>query len=460
MRSPLPLALLRHGPTLAAITRALPDRFRLTDAEGSLDGRTLRGRAYDLAARWAAAGVGPGTRLAVLAEGRACVLGLMAGSLTGAEVVALDPRVSAALAGTMIIESGADAVCRADPAPPVDVPVPVHSIDLDRGYESRGGSGPPLRGGGRVLLRSSGTSGHPRTSGRDRYDVRSLAPALALVRHLRLWRPEPMMITPPLHHGHGLGFLTLALLTGTSVVLGRGIDPAASLSLLTRHRVGVLVTAPPTLHQLLTQLREPRTPALRAIVTGSGPLHPNLSERVMDRFGEVLYNLYGTTEGGWCCLATPADLRAAPGTVGRPVPGTRVRVINGEVFMTSPLATQSQTVFVPSGDRGRFDPGGRLLLDGRRDDLVVVGGVNVDLAAVEDALRALPDVRDAVVRATPDPAFGHTLHAEVMPDEPAADTDELRRQLAAVLPRAAVPRSWSLVQAVERTPFGAAHRPR
>ena len=460
MRCALPVALRRHGPTLAALALALPDRFRLIDAEGTTDGRTLRERALGLAARWAAAGVGPGTRLAVLAEGRACVLGLLAGSLTGAEVVVLDPRVSPALARTMIIEAGADAACRAAPAPAVDVPVPVHRIEFDQHPGSRLEPRPPahLRGG-RVLLRSTGTSGSPRTSGRPRYDVRSLGPALTLVRHLRLWRPEPIMITPPLHHGYGLGFLTLALLTGTAVVLGRGLDPASCLSLMEQQRVGVLVTTPPTLQQLHTSPQSGRTAALRAIVTGSGPLHPQLSEQVMDRFGDVLFNLYGTTEGGWCCLATPADLRAAPGTVGRAVPGARIEIINGEVFVASPLATHSQTFFVPSGDLGHLDPEGRLLLDGRLDDLVVVGGVNVDLTAVEDQLRQLPGIRDAAVHAVPHPTFGHTLHAEVVPatDTP-PEVEDLRGLLSDTLPPAAIPRDWSFVAQVDRTPFGPPRR--
>ncbi|MGO1973680.1 MAG: AMP-binding protein [Propionibacteriaceae bacterium] len=457
MRCPLPVALLRHGPTLAALTRALPDRFRLIDATGVLDARTLRAEVEALAARWAAAGLGPGSRLAVLAEGRTVVLGLLAGSLVGADVVAMDPHVSADLARTMIIEAGADAVCRAPDAPPWDEPGPVQMLPL----EAAGTAAAPLPGrrGGRALLRSTGTSGHPRTSGRVSYGLSALGPASALIRRLRLWRRDPMVITPPLHHGYGLGFLTLALLTGTPVILAPGTDPDSLVTLLERHRAGLLITAPPTLDRLVHDSAR-RSAPLRAIVTGSGPLHPRLSAATMDAFGEVLFNLYGTTEGGWCCLATPADLRAAPGTAGRPVPGARIKIINGEVFVASPLATHSQTIFVPTGDLGHLDPQGRLLLDGRLDDLVVVGGVNVDLAVVEDLLRGLPGVRDAVVRATPDPAFGHTLHAEVVPDEPAADTDELRRQLAADLPRAAVPRSWSLVQAVERTPFGAAHRPR
>lgn len=465
MNHPLPLALLRHGPTLAALTRAVPDRFRLIDAEGSIDGRALRARVAALAARWVTAGVGPGTRLAVLAEGRAAVLGLLAGSLTGADVVTVDPRTSAPLVRTTITDVGADAVCTADPVPQ-DLPVPAHHIDLKGRLDARGDGPLPTRHGGQVLLRSTGTSGHPRTSGRAGYDTGALGPALTLIRRLRLWRTEPMVITPPLHHGYGLGFLTLALLTGTPVVLGQGIEPTLLLALMKRHGAGLLITVPPTLEGLSTLPEGRSATTLRAIVTGSGPLHPDLSELVMDTFGDILHNLYGTTEGGWCCLATPADLRAAPGTVGRAVAGTRVRIINGEVFVASPLATQSQTIFVPTGDLGHFDDHGRLLLDGRRGDLVIVGGVNVDLSAVEDLIRSLPGVGDAAVRASPDRAFGHTLHAEVVRthDKPITNQEPvtgegLRRRLAESLPAPAVPRSWTFVDAVEHTPFGSPRRP-
>lgn len=454
MTHPLPTALLRHGPTLAALSRALPNRFRLTDADGTIDGRVLRTSAADLAARWAAAGVGPGMRLAVIAEGRAAVRGLLAGSLTGADVMLLDPDGTSTRIASMITSSAVDVAARADPAPAVTAPIPVLPLD-----PASGGPSAPRRIGGRVLLHSSGTGGRPRTSGRARYGPRSLGPALELVRRLRLWRRDPLLITPPLHHGFGLGFLTLALFTGTPVVLGQRADPGRVLSLVGRHRVGTLITVPPTLQRLVEHPAAGSITPPDAILTGSGPLHPRLSEAVMDTFGDVLHNLYGTTEGGWCCLATPADLRAAPGTVGRAVLGSRVRVINTEVFVASPLATQSQTIFVPTGDLGHFDPAGRLLLDGRRDDLVVVGGVTVDLVAVEERLRALPGVRDAVVRGVDDPAFGHTLHADVVAaSDPAPEVAELRRLLTVHLPSAAVPRSWSFVHAVHRTPFGSTRR--
>lgn len=461
MRAPLPavlpLALLRRGPTLAALAESLPNRFRLIDGAGAVDGATVRQRVRDLAAAWAALGMGPRQRWGVLAEGRPAVLGMLAAATTGADVIMLDPHTPPLLLCSTISQNAVDGLILAEPRRDLAEPcrdLGVRHVLIDS--RSPSGQGVPRVRGGRCLLQSSGTSGPPSVSGRARYGARALGPALDLARHLGSLR-SPLLLTAPLHHGYGLGVLTLALLTGTPVVLGQRAQPDALLGLLRDHRVRTLVTVPPTLQRLVEHPDLGQT-SLTSILTGSGPLSPALAAAVMDACGDIMHNLYGSTEAGWSFLATPADLRAAPGTVGRPVWGCRVRIINGEVFLSSPLATHAQTIFVPTGDLGRLDARGRLFLAGRRDNIVVVGGVNVDLTVVEEQLRGHPGVRDVLVRPVSDPGHCHRLTAEVVSDTSLLGIDELTRFAAARLPAAAVPRSWSFVEAVDRTPFGAARR--
>ena len=126
----------------------------------------------------------------------------------------------------------------------------------------------------------------------------------------------------------------------------------------------------------------------------------------MDRFGDVLYNLYGSTEVAWATIATPEDLRAAPGTAGRPPRGTVVKLLDeegdevargqtGRIFVGNEMAFEGYTGggnkeniggLLSSGDVGHFDAGGRLFIDGRDDEMIVSGGENVFPREVEDLL--------------------------------------------------------------------------
>ena len=127
----------------------------------------------------------------------------------------------------------------------------------------------------------------------------------------------------------------------------------------------------------------------------------------MDQFGDNLYNLYGSTEVAWATIATPEDLRAAPGTAGRPPRGTVVKIVDddgkracrpgetGRVFVGNEMAFEGYTGgggkdeldgLLSSGDVGHFDDDGRLFIDGRDDEMIVSGGENVFPREVEDLL--------------------------------------------------------------------------
>jgi acyl-coenzyme A synthetase/AMP-(fatty) acid ligase len=217
------------------------------------------------------------------------------------------------------------------------------------------------------------------------------------------------------------------------------------------------------------------TSSLRMIISGAAPLSPELAGAVMDRFGEVLYNGYASTEVGGGTLATPADLRAAPGTVGRPMAGSTVRVLDadgnpvppgdtGRIFVGSPLSFQGYTGggtkevvdgLLSTGDLGHFDGHGRLFIDGRDDDMILSGGENVFPQEVEDLLSAHPDVADAAVFGVSDQEFGQRLAAYVVLAEGAsASSDELREHVRRQLARHKVPREVRFVSELPRTSTG------
>ena len=247
-------------------------------------------------------------------------------------------------------------------------------------------------------------------------------PVTSLLAGLRLRSGEPMLIQPPLFHGFGLGFLAAALTLGCPAILRRRCGPREALDLVQRHSATVLAGVPVLLHRMMALPAADRaacdTSSLRVIVSGAAPLRPDLAQAVMSEFGDILFDLYGTTEAGWATLATPADLQAARGTVGRPAHGVVVDVLDGngssvppdrvgEIYVGSGLAFHGysgggsrRTVrnLMSTGDMGYLDRNGRLFVVGRVDDMIVSGGENVYPQEVEDLLAAHPAVADVGVR--------------------------------------------------------------
>ena len=154
----------------------------------------------------------------------------------------------------------------------------------------------------------------------------------------------------------------------------------------------------------------------------------------MNAFGDNLYNLYGSTEVAWATIATPRDLREAPGTAGRPPRGSVVKIFDengkpvprgesGRIFVGNDVQFEGYTGgggkdeiagLMSSGDVGHFDEAGRLFIDGRDDDMIVSGGENVFPAEVEDLLHGHENVADVAVFGVDDEKFGQRLRAVIV----------------------------------------------
>jgi fatty-acyl-CoA synthase len=195
-------------------------------------------------------------------------------------------------------------------------------------------------------------------------------------------------------------------------------------------------------------------------ISGSA-LAPTLSTRFMDRFGDVLYSLYGSTEVAFVSVAGPSDLRAAPTSAGRVLRGVTVRLVDaddeqvpvgevGRIFAGSALSFDGYTSgedkarldgLASIGDVGRFGADGRLYVEGRDDDMIVSGGENVFPAEVEETLHQHPDVADVAVVGVADESFGQVLVAHVVRRSGATVSEaELRAHVKANLAVYKVPR--------------------
>ncbi len=288
------------------------------------------------------------------------------------------------------------------------------------------------------------------------------------------------MVAPPLFHLYGMIGMGLGFGLGSPMVLRRRFDPEATLEQIERTRAGVLLAVPTMLGRILDLPPKTRrrydTASLRMIVSGAAPLAPELATALMDEFGDILYNGYASTEVGSGTLATPADLRAAPGTVGRPAAGVRIKILDeegmelpqgttGRIFVGSPLLFDGYTGggaskevidgLMSTGDVGHFDAQGRLFIDGRDDDMIVSGGENVFPQEVEELLVTHDDVADAAVHGTSDPEFGQRLVAMVV-RKPGGEVseDELKTFVRQRLARYKVPREITFVERLPRTSTG------
>jgi fatty-acyl-CoA synthase len=216
-------------------------------------------------------------------------------------------------------------------------------------------------------------------------------------------------------------------------------------------------------------------PALRITSVSGSALPGELALKWMDHFGDNIYNLYGSTEVAYATVATPEDLRAAPGTAGRPPRGTIVRLYDddgnpvepgesGRIFVGNDMQFEGYTGggskdeidgLLSSGDVGHFDEEGRLFIDGRDDEMIVSGGENVFPREVEDLLSDHDAIDEAAVIGIEDDDFGQRLKAfVVLSGGKDAEEDELKKHVKSNLAGYKVPKEIEFLDELPRNATG------
>jgi acyl-CoA synthetase (AMP-forming)/AMP-acid ligase II len=336
---------------------------------------------------------------------------------------------------------------------------------------------PPPAVPGRAVILTSGTTGTPK--GANRPAPSSMGPMAALLSAIPLRSRDTTVIAAPLFHAWGFAHVLLGTALSSTIVLRRRFDPLETVRAIAEHRADALVVVPVMLQRMLEADAEQRrgidTSSLRVIAVSGSALPGPLAHRVMDAFGDALYNLYGSTEVAWATVAGPADLRAAPGTAGRPPRGTVVKILDergdelpegtsGRIFVGSEMLFEGYTGggdkdrhrgLMATGDVGHFDAAGRLFVDGRDDDMIVSGGENVFPGEVEDLLAAMAGIREVAVVGVPDEEFGQRLRA-VVSLHPGAELSEgeLQDHVRSHLARYKVPREVVFVGELPRNATG------
>jgi len=330
---------------------------------------------------------------------------------------------------------------------------------------------------GKVVILTSGTTGTPK--GASRSQPEALGPAVTLLGRIPLRAREPTMIAAPLFHSWGFAHFTLGLLLSSTYVLRRRFDPEATLALVAQHQATCLPVVPVMLQRMLELPEEVRrrydVSSLKVVAVSGSALPGELAARFMDEFGEVVYNLYGSTEVAWATIASPADLRAAPGTAGSAPRGTRLEILDddgrplppgrtGRIFVTNEMLFEGYTGgggkdvvdgMMSTGDVGRLDADGMLFVEGRDDEMIVSGGENVFPAEVEDLLARRRDVAEVAVIGVDDEEFGQRLKAFVVKRD-AADVseDDIKRDVKSNLAGYKVPREVEFIDELPRNATG------
>jgi len=476
----------------SAVAIRFPDRTGLVDELGELTFRDIDERSNALADQLARRGVGEGDGVALLARNhRGFVDATLAIAKLGANVLLLNTAFAAPQLGEVCEREGAKMVIHDeefdDLVDRAEVTVPRLHAWTDAGAKdretlealiaegSRARRTPPAREGKMVIL-TSGTTGTPKGAPRGGGNFEA---AVALLERIPLrsgWRSH---VAAPLFHTWGFAHLSLSMLLGSTVVLTRRFDPEGALQVLTEERCDSFVVIPVMLQRILRLPKETLDSydlSRVKVVAASGSAMPgNLSIEWMDQFGDTLYNIYGSTEVAWASVAQPKDMRAAPGTAGKPPVNTIVKIFDsagnevstgqtGRIFVGNSMLFEGYTGgghkeriqgLMSSGDVGRFDDDGRLFVEGRDDEMIVSGGENVFPKEVEDCLARHDGVVEVAAIGVEDDEFGKRLRAFVVRAQGSGVTEEdLRDHVKANLARFKVPRDFVFLDELPRNATG------
>jgi O-succinylbenzoic acid--CoA ligase len=299
-----------------------------------------------------------------------------------------------------------------------------------------------------AVLLTSGTGGRPKGVALSRGAF--LASARASAANLG-WRPsDRWLVNLPLAHIGGLSVLTRTLIARSAAVLApeAGFDVETTIEIAREQRVSLLSVVPTMLHRMLARRPRVELPqTVRAILVGGARAPSPLLTEARARGWPVLAT-YGMTET--CSQVATQRLGQAPGAgdVGALLPGFEVEIAaraglqDGEIRVRGPALFSGYTTggtvapaldeggWFATGDLGRVDPEGRLIVTGRVDDRVISGGENIDPSEVEAVLEAHPGIAEALVFGVEDAEWGERLAAALRPHGAPVPAADLRAFLA------------------------------
>jgi acyl-CoA synthetase (AMP-forming)/AMP-acid ligase II len=467
----------------------LPDLRARGDADGPcladdvsiLDNAAFARRVRRAAAALRARGIGPGDVVGLLLPNTAdFVVALFAAWRLGAAVTPVNPALTEGEARYQLGDAGAAVVVTVGPSPLTGA-LPV--AELCTGPEDTA----PLQtdpGSLALLIYTSGSTGRPKGVMLDHANLAAMAGMM--IENVRLSETDHSLLILPLFHVNGIvvGVLSPLLAGGRVTVAGR-FRAETFFGLVTEVRP-TCFSAVPSIYSMLAELPDevvPDTSSVRFAACGAAPMPPALIERFERRYGIPIVEGYGLSEGTCASTTNPLDGPRKPGTVGLPLPGQQVAVIDpqgrivptgttGEVVVRGPnvmrgyLGRPEETArtvvdgWLRTGDVGRFDEDGYLVLVDRIKDVIIRGGENIYPKEIETVLGDHPEVLEVAVVGAAEARLGEVPVAFVALRAGASATaTDLLDHSRARLARYKVPVEIVLVDRLPRNPVGKTDKP-
>ncbi len=491
------LQLAKWGPGLPSGVNAAAKRFprqtAIIDDVGEITWSELAAQVNQMTQALKDRGVQPGDSIAVLSRNhRYMIVAVVAIMQAGGRVLLLNTMASRSQLGELAKREDASLVFVdqefldvaqdvdrsslvlgwADDDAPDDLPT-VASLSRDQPTSDH----PKPERHGQIIIFTSGTTGLPK--GARREEPKDLKPLIAFFGAIPYRGNSTVVIAAPLFHSWGLINFAFGLSTAPTYVLRRRFTPEQVLQDIQTYRAEVLVVVPLMMQRMVdvdpAVVERTDVSSLRITASSGSALAGELANRYMDLFTDSVYNFYGATETGWVTIASPIDLREAPGTAGTPPFRTTVKILDpdghevpqgetGVIHVGNDMPfggyTDGNTKsfadgLMHSGDIGHFDENGRLFVSGRDDDMIISGGENVFPRELEDSLIDHPDISDVVVAGVPDDRFGQALAAYVVLKPGATlSQDDVTQYARTHVARFAVPSRVMFLDELPRNPTG------
>ena len=473
----VPLAALPEARAAAE-----PDAPAIADDAVQLDSAAFAERVAGAAARLARLGVGPGDVVAIVLPNRLeLVIALFAAWRLGAAATPVNPALTRDEMQHQVDDAGAKVV--------IGEGLDLRALVVDvAALEAEPSAAPPAvdvpPDALALLIYTSGTTGRPKGVMLDHANVAAMCDMTQV--GLGITAEDHSLLVLPLFHVNGIIAGTLSpLLAGGQVTVPGRFSPKTFFGIVERVRP-TYFSAVPAMYAMLTSLPEAATvdtSSLRLVVCGAAPMPPELIARVEDTLGVALVEGYGLSEGACASTLNPYDGVRKPGTVGLPLPGQEVRVVDadgrpvaqgerGEVvirganvmrgYLNRPEETAKTLVdgWLHTGDVGVFDADGYLRIVDRIKDMIIRGGENVYPKEIEAALYTHDGMLEAAVVGRPDEVLGEVVVAHVaLRPESAATAEELHALCAERLAKYKRPVAIVLHDALPKNAIGKIDKP-
>jgi acyl-CoA synthetase (AMP-forming)/AMP-acid ligase II len=465
--------------------RATPDALAIVTLARRLTFAELDARQRRLAGLLAAGGVHPRDRIAVWSGNRVESLEVTTGALrAGIVPVPVNPLLTPVEAAYLLEDSGARWLFTDRPVEPL--PPTERVITFGDAYERCLHEAEPAsiadHALGRPMHYTSGTTGAPKGVWVE--PVGEAAAAEISADFAEQWglTPEEIhLVCSPLAHSAPHRFSLRTLEAGGIVVLQTRFGAEETLAAIELFAATSTFMVPTHLERIFSLepkvLKRHYSTSMRLLIHAGAPIREETKRRAIDFFPDgSVWEFYGSTEGG-ATRISPEEWLRKPGSVGTPRPGAAILIEDDDGALVPP--GEAGTVWVRDprierfsywgdeaktraawdgdaftvGDVGRLDEDGYLFLEGRRDDTIITGGVNVYPQEVEAVLHEHPSVLECAVYGRDHPEWGQEVCALIVPDGE-VDRDELRTWARGRLAGFKVPRHFEIVDELPRTATG------